>query len=303
MSGGSTAAPSPRAMTARDLDAVDALATRTFDDLGARLGLDGPGRGERSDADRARSRARTSHLLDHHGAGCWVVDAPEGGHLAAAGLALRRERFWGLSLLVVDPDHQGAGLGSAVLRATLTSAEGSDRRMIVSSPDAPALRVYARAGFALHPALRAVGPVDRRRIPAGADRGVRDAKPSDREWIDDLDRRRRGGPHADDFEPMLAHGGRLLVAERGRARGYAVQWRDGIGVLAADHVACARALAWRIVAESEPGSDTGVAYAAAAHQWLVAFALDAGLPLTVQGAICVAGIAPSATYVPSGAWL
>lgn len=293
----------PRPMSDADIDAVDTLARATFDELGARLGLDDPSRDERADADRSRSRTRLAHLQRHHGDGCWVIDAPDGTGLAAAALALRHERFWGLSLLVVDPAHQGRGAGTAVLGAALSSAQGCDRRMVVSSPDPLALRTYARAGFALHPALRVQGPVDRARLPAGADRGVREGRADDREWIDDLDRRRRGAPHGGDLDAMLAHGERLLVAERGRARGYAVTARGAVGVLAAEHVACARALAWRIVAESDPGHDTGVAFATGAHQWLVGFAIDAGLPLQTRGAIGMVGLAPTATYLPSGAWL
>lgn len=296
-------APTPRPMTAADVDAVDQLSMRAFDDLSVRLDLHEPVGRQRTETDVARSRGRMAHLQAHHAPGCWVIDAADGDRLVAAGLALRHGRFWGLSLLVVAPDHQGAGLGAAVLQATLASAGGCDRRMILASPDAPALRAYARAGFALHPALRFDGPVDRRRLPAGADRGVREAAAADREWIDALDRRRRGAPHGVDLDHMLAHGGRLLVAERGRARGYAIQWRGGVGLLAADHVACARALVWRIFAESSEGEPTGVSFASGAHQWLVELARQAGLTLTVRGAICTVGFAPPATYLPNGAWL
>lgn len=158
-----TADPAPRPMRADDVEAVDALMVAAFEDLERRLEPD-PTPIERDEARVAASRARVARLQSAHGDDCWVVDGDE--RLAAASLALRSEDVWGLSLLVVDPETQSGGLGRAAMRASLSSAEGARVRLIMSSGDHRALRLYAATGHRLHPALRVMGRVDRaRRAP------------------------------------------------------------------------------------------------------------------------------------------
>ena len=66
--------------------------------------------------------------------------------MIGAALAIEREGVWGLSLLVVLPDHQSSGIGRALLERTLEYAGGGRRgAIILASPDhARAARLRAR---------------------------------------------------------------------------------------------------------------------------------------------------------------
>ena len=100
--------------------------------------------------------------------GCWVTEDAAG--LTGAVLALLREGLWGLSLLVVRPDLQSTGIGSALLARALEYGAGARGGVILASPDARALRAYARAGFELHPTVVRHGQAARRRRRAGGAR-------------------------------------------------------------------------------------------------------------------------------------
>ena len=62
-----------------------------------------------------------------------------------------------LSLLVVSPAHQSAGIGRSLLQNTLDYGRDSAAGVILASEDARALRAYSRAGFDLRPAMDARG--------------------------------------------------------------------------------------------------------------------------------------------------
>ena len=99
---------------------------------------------------------RFSHLIETDPGGAWVAE--EDGRVIGAALAIDREGVWGLSLLVVLPDHQSSGIGRALLDRSLGYADGGRRgAIILASPDHRALRAYARAGFEMHPCMDAEG--------------------------------------------------------------------------------------------------------------------------------------------------
>ena len=111
------------------------------------------------------------------------------GQLVGAALAIVRGGLWGLSLLVVLPEHQSAGVGRALLAQALEHGDGTVRGgVILSSPDSRALRAYARAGFAPHPSLDAEG------TPRGvtAPPSVRDGSVEDLPLTEAVDRVVRG---------------------------------------------------------------------------------------------------------------
>jgi GNAT superfamily N-acetyltransferase len=90
---------------------------------------------------------------------------------SGAGLAILREGLWGLSMLVVHPDAQSGGVGRALLERTLRYGDGARGGIIASSGDSRALRAYARAGFAMHPAVQASGVPRTLEVPASVREG------------------------------------------------------------------------------------------------------------------------------------
>ena len=98
---------------------------------------------------------RINQLLDRDPGGAWVTERD--GELVGAALAIDRDGLWGLSLLVVHPEHQSAGLGRELLapgarvRRRRPPRRGHPR--LARRPRAAGLR--ARAGFAAHPSFRA----------------------------------------------------------------------------------------------------------------------------------------------------
>lgn len=290
----------PRPMRVDDVEAVDELANRCFDDLARRLDLPTPPGDGASDAQTAASHRRLRHLVAAHGEGAWVVDGDDG--LRAAALALRQERFWGLSLLVVDAAAQGRGLGRTLLEASMTTADDAACGLILSSPDPRATRLYTRAGFVEHPGLRAVGTVRRAGL-APEHVAVREATDADRELAADVDRGARGGAHGGDLDVLLDHAAGWWVVDAGPRRGYAVLVGNRVALLAATDGDAARALLTRSLAEADADREVAVPTLNAAHDWATELLGRAGLAVRAAGPTFVRGFDPPAYYLPNGAWL
>src|SRR4051794_8631217 len=114
---GSSGVPELRPMGEGDVEAVLDLAALAFSDLDERIGRpSGPPR------DRATALIRFRQPLRTDPGGAWV--AQRGRRLVGAAEAIVREGVWGLSLLVVHPDEQSAGIGRALLHRALEYAGG-----------------------------------------------------------------------------------------------------------------------------------------------------------------------------------
>ena len=274
-----------------DALAVHELSFRSFTDLAERL-HEPPQPALRAE----HALVRITQLIERDPGGAWVAERD--GQMAGAALAIDRDGLWGLSLLVVDPAHQSAGLGRELLARSLEYAGGGRRGgVILASPDARALRAYARAGFAAHPCFRAQGRPKAAEPPAG----VRDGGVDDLPLTERVDLAVRGAPHGSDVEALLRADCRLLVAED---RGYAVTGRGGIRLLAALDEAAAADLLRAALAAAAPGEDVNVEWITALQGWAVAPVLDAGLSLVSDGAVFVRGdVGPFRPYLPSGAYL
>lgn len=253
---------------------------------------------ERTPASIERSRARHVHLLATDPDGAYVADRD--GEVVGVALALRRESMWFLSLLVVDPSVQGGGIGRRLLDEALGTAEGARGAWLCSSTDPRALRRYASAGFGLHPALGARGPLDRSLLPAVT--GVRPGSyDDDRDFIDDVARSLRGASYGADLAVMDLP---LLVTDTPAGRGYAVVRPEGPGLVGATTPEAASRLLWTALAEAtEP---TVIVWPLTAQQsWAVDVVVAARLPLLVAagGALAVRGeVGPLTPYLPSGAY-
>ena len=274
-----------------DALAVHMLAYKTFSELGERM-HEPPQPPPRPEP----ALVRIQQLIDRDPGGAWVIERD--GELVGAALALDRDGLWGLSLLVVDPEHQSAGLGRDLLQRSLEYADGGRRgAIILASPDARALRAYARAGFAAHPSFRAEGR------PRGVERPrrVRDADASDIPLTEHVDRGVRGAAHGSDIEALLRADCRMLVIED---RGYVVIGGGAVRLLAALDEAAAVDLLRAALATVPFGEEIGVEWITSLQDWAIGPVLDAGLSLTNDGAVFVRGdVGPFRPYLPSGAYL
>ena len=235
---------------------------------------------------------RLRHLLDTDPGGCWVADD---GTLAGAAIALVREGISGLSLLIVRPELQSAGLGRALLERALDYGDGARGGIILSSGDARALRAYAAAGFALHPTVKAVG------APRGAvaDPSVRPFTAADLPMAASVDRAVRGAAHGSDLDALAAAGCELLAHP---GRGYAAHRDGAVKLLAAADEEAAAALLRTVLARVPATKHAEVEWITSRQQWAVEVALETRLELRPQSAVFLRGeVGPLTPYLPAGA--
>jgi GNAT superfamily N-acetyltransferase len=246
-------------------------------------------------------RRRIHHFLTHDPEGAWVATSADDRVLGVA-LALRRDRLWGLSLLAVDPAAQSRRIGRRLLDAALGYAVPDAPAVILSSRDPRAMHRYASAGFALHPQVRATGPVTaaRLRVP---ELPVREATPADFALADDVDRRTRGAPRGPDHELLASQGAMFVVDSDGR-RGYAHVHGGRVRTVAGTDDATATALLWRALAHAcDLGTDAVVEHVTGNQQWAVRVAVEARLSIAPSGPAFWRGRTPPAGYLPSGPYL
>jgi GNAT superfamily N-acetyltransferase len=281
--------PVIRHMTEADVDAALELTNETFADLERRLGEE-----PEPFPDPAMASIRYRDLVRRDLGGAWVGEDERG--LTGCALALLREGIWGLSLLVVRPGLQSAGVGSELLRRAHEYGAQARGKIILSSPDPRAIRAYHRLGLALHPAVMAKG--EPRDVAAPGD--VREGGADDIPFTAEVDRQVRGGAHGDDLLTQLAMGQTLLIAP---GRGYAVYGNGALRMLAALTPDGASDLL-RAVLSQATGSVT-VNYMTAAQQWAIDVCIAARLDLQVAtGAVFLGGdVGPFSPYIPSGAFL
>src|SRR4051794_38092683 len=184
-------------MTHDDVVAASIAQVAAFDDLDRRMHEESPP--TPTEAVWERIRQRHHHLIDTDPGGSWVAEVD--ARVIGCALALKRETYWGLSLLVVDPSVQSSGAGRKLLDASLTYAAGCDRLIILSSTDPRAIRSYATAGFELYPQVAAKGEPDPKSLPALHGR-VRDGGLDDVAFADAVDRVVRGAPRGPDHVRM-----------------------------------------------------------------------------------------------------
>ncbi len=276
-------------MTEDDAEAALRLTIETFDDLSAR-------RGEPPEPPVSMEHAlpRYRNFPRNDPEGSWVAEDEHG--LAGCALAVKREGVWGLSLLIVRPGLQSAGVGSDLLRHAHDYAHDATGRIILSSPDVRAIRAYARLGLDLHPCFVAKG------TPRGvqAPDGFREGTADDIAFVEEVDRFARGGARRPSIETLLEMQQTLLILE---GRGYAFFGQGTLRTLAAlDDESAAEVLRGALTrAEGE----LALGYLTAAQQWALPVLHEAGLE--VSGANGVAFLAGELNgfrpYMPSGAFL
>src|SRR5262249_26415637 len=152
-----------------------------------------------------RMQARVAYLLATDPAGSFVAD--DKGEVVGLAQALVREGLWVLSLFGVSVRAQNRGIGQQLLDAALLYG-GDLPGLILSSRDARAMRRYARAGFALHPAVTSRGHIRQDALPTT--NAVRAGGARELELAAEVDRRIRGASHGPDFVKLIEEGAQLL---------------------------------------------------------------------------------------------
>lgn len=287
-----------RPMRAEDVPEAERVSDEGFFALDSRKRrVDDPEAARRTEAHRAVWIERTRHLVRHDPEGCWVAEDETG--MVGMATSFRREVLWCLTTYAVLPDRQGRGIGTQLLAAALHHGRACSRWMLSASPDPAAVRVYHRAGFALHPQMYLTGTVDRSAIPVVEK--VRDGSAADIELMDSLDRAARGAGHGVDHELLVA-ACRLLVSDSGTGSGYAyVDERGRVALLAASNRRTATRLLWAALADGPP--ETTVGHVTGANQWVLDVGFAARLTLRQDGFLGLRGMKPPAPYVHHGALL
>ena len=234
---------------------------------------------------------RLRRILATDPGGCWVAEDDD-GRLAGAALGLLREGIWGLSLLVVRPDLQSTGIGSELLGRALEYGAGARGGIVLASPDPRALRAYARAGFALHPIVSAVG---RPRNAIGC-ADVRPFTAADHELAAAVDRAVRGAAHGADLDALAAGGCELLTLPE---RGYAVHRAGAVKTIAAFDDEAAAALLRTVLARVPDGGSAEVEWLTGSQQWAIDVAVAARLELRPGGAVCLRGDVGAVPALPA----
>jgi predicted N-acetyltransferase YhbS len=240
---------------------------------------------------------RVRHFLAHDPDLQWV--AVQDGRFVGVAMASLRDGLWGLSLLVVRPDTQSAGVGRRLIDAALGDHTG--RGVICASDDGRALRRYAAAGFDVHPCLVLRGVPDAAGFPT--DPAVREGV--DREFADAVDVAVRGAGHGPDHDLLQGGRGFGLTYDAGGRRGYCYSGDGGWVSLVAgtDQDVATALLAEALRRHAAAGVSVTVSHVTGGQQWALRVGLAARLTIAIDGAVCWRGMPEPTAYLPSGALL
>jgi len=247
-----------------------------------------------SDTQLEASRVGHARFVQRDGPGAWV--AVSEGRVVGVAESVRRESFWGLSMLFVHPEFQSRGVGGQLLEAAMGYAAGTTQRMIQSSPDPRAMRRYFLAGLAMHPTAEMGGQPDRRAIPPSLP--GRDGDEGDLELVGEVEAQ-LGRSRTEDVAFALSDGRcHIDVVDGGRGRGWVLWHPDRLVMLGATDEQTAAVLLWRFLAGSE--GQILVHGLTAAQQWAFDVLHRARLTAQIRGSLFVDGMAVPVPWIPSG---
>jgi GNAT superfamily N-acetyltransferase len=253
-----------------------------------------PPRPPPSDAQLEASSEGHARFVQLDGPGAWV--AVSEGQVVGVAESVRRESFWGLSMLFVHPEFQSRGVGGRLLEAAVGYAAGATQRMIQSSSDPRAMRRYFLAGLAMHPTAEMGGQPDRRAIPPSLP--GREGDEGDLELVAEVEIR-LGRSRTEDVAFGLSDGrGRIDVVDRDPGRGWVLWHPDRLVMLGATDEQTAAVLLWRFLAGSE--GQILVHGLTAAQQWAFGVLHQARLTAQIRGSLFVDGMAVPVPWIPSG---
>jgi GNAT superfamily N-acetyltransferase len=279
-------------MTIADVPGAADVWHDAFWALRARLGL--PARA-RTVSDDQRLERRLTFLLASDPDGSWVAE--ESGRITGLAQAFIRDRIWVLSLLGVSPDRQGRGTARGLLDRALDYGTPGSPGMIQASADPRAMALYAGAGFNLHPAVAAWGPV---RGPFEAPEDVRLGDPSDLDLVAAVDRELKDATRTDVLGFLLSLDDHRLLVDG--TTGYAIVKDDQVVTMGALDERSASRLLGAALAGVRPGGSFQMNWVTSNQQWAVRDLVAAGVALHPYGPVMLRGmLGPPSPYIPSGA--
>ena len=253
-----------------------------------------PPRTPASEAELEARRVGHAHFVQRDGPGAWV--AVSEGRVVGVAESVRRESFWGLSMLFVHPEFQSRGVGGQLLEAAMGYAACATQRMIQSSSDPRAMRRYFLAGLAMHPTAEMGGQPDRRAIPPSLP--GRDGDEGDLELVAEVEVR-LGRSRTEDVAFALSDGRcRIDVVDGDPGRGWVLWHPDRLVMLGATDEQTAAVLLWRFLAGSE--GQILVHGLTAAQQWAFDVLHQARLTAQIRGSLFVDRMAVPVPWIPSG---
>lgn len=241
--------------------------------------------------------ARMHMMLRTDPAGAFVAVGDDGGVIGVSA-ALARGDVWVLSLLAVKVGIQSRGIGRALMEAALSYRCDLKNRLVMSTNDPRAMRLYWQAGFALYPAMLAGGVVKRERLRE-TDPGITEVAIEEIHQLAPVSVALRGGPHTEEMKMMASTGARIF---RRDDRGFVVvSTSNEVWLLAALDHESANALLWHGLDRASEGGPVRVRYVSGANQWAIDILMAVGLDVVADGAVAVAGNpGPLCPYIPSG---
>ena len=275
--------PLVRLMTDDDVPAAAEVSAAAFE-----FGLEDP-------VARERWYVRMRHSLAVDPEGAFVAEV--NGRVAGVAHAIVRDHVWILSLLAVDPKIHSLGTGRALMDAALSYGPPTDDGLIVASSDPRALRLYASAGFQLHPTFQASGQINRAAIPV-AHPGIKAVPAAELDSLAPISRAVRGATHDGDLRLEFDRGVAIFRLED---RGFVLVDRHrGVRGLAALDEESAKALLYFALSEAQDAEELVVGWITGRQQWAVEVLVATRLPFKAYGAVCVRGNpGPLHPYIPS----
>jgi GNAT superfamily N-acetyltransferase len=230
------------------------------------------------------------HLLAHDPARCWVAELD--GRLVAYTGALVRNDTWFFSMLFIDPEAQGRGIGRRLFDLAVDGAP--ERRLTITDSIQPVSNaLYGRKGLLpIAPLIRLSGPA-----PEGGQAPLELGEATS-EQLGPIDWIAYGFDRRVDHDYWASRWERRAWFRGGELVAWAYRWPDGnIGPLAAIDPATA-ADAFR--SELAAGGPISVEMPATARP-LLAAALDAGLRIKPPMALLLAadGVSPPSSLAIS----
>jgi GNAT superfamily N-acetyltransferase len=239
--------------------------------------------------------ARIAYVQQHDPGGSWI--ARSDGATVGFAQAVLREELWILVHLFVLPEHQGLGVGTALLQWAHDLSRRVPFGVICSSADPNAIGRYARLpGFRAYPALRYFGEM--RGVGGDRSSGVRDGSAADLDHANRVDRAILGSARGDDLAHLLAGGATLLIADDG----YAIATPAGPSIVAARDERIATQLLAAAFARVPAGTRIELGRITAEQQWAIECLLELGFRLRPQGPLMLRGRTPPAPYLPHQAF-